>query len=520
MRIRTFFAAAALGALIAAGAASNSLAQAPAAAGSPARGGNAIIVLGVDAVRGLDPAFLFNLTPSGDANRMAALYGVLFWSDAKTGKVSPDIGKSLTPDATGATWTLVLQPGVVFTDGTPLDAAAVKFNYDRIQNKATASPLAGLLAGAQVTVVDKTTLTIALAAPNLQFDKVLSTSLTHIASPKAIAEHPTDYAHHPVGAGPFMIGSWVKGDHMKLVRNPSYFAKELPWLDSVTFRVIRDPAQRINAVLTGQAQATVPGSDLSYAKSAVRSGLQVTSAPAGGGPMIMFNLKTAPFNDLRARRGVQLALDVQDMASVIDPGSSAPLSLYGPTSPFYPARPAPVAQNREAAQKLFDELAAEGKPVNFRITLTASGFFKSIAEYLQSRLSQFRNVTVSIDIVDNATLDKRVFRDRNYQLSAQIVPVADPEPNLYKLLRTNGQTNHMGYSNPKVDAALEAGRGSTDAAVRTAAYATLDTLVATDVPVILIRNQESYTVHAPSLKGLTLHGDGSLLFDRLWSTAR
>ncbi len=120
MRIRTFFAAAALGALIAAGAASNSLAQAPAAAGSPARGGNAIIVLGVDAVRGLDPAFLFNLTPSGDANRMAALYGVLFWSDAKTGKVSPDIGKSLTPDATGATWTLVLQPGVVFSDGTPL----------------------------------------------------------------------------------------------------------------------------------------------------------------------------------------------------------------------------------------------------------------------------------------------------------------------------------------------------------------------------------------------------------------
>ncbi len=513
MKIRTVLAAAALGATVLGSAGTASLAQAQA---TPTRGGDATIILGVDAVRGLDPAFLFNLTPSGDANRMAAIYGVLFWSDAKTGKVNASLGKSLTPDKTGATWTLVLNPGVAFTDGTPLDAAAVKFNYERIQNKATASPLAGLIAGAQFKVVDPLTLAITLAAPNMQFDKVLSTSLTHIASPKAITERPTDYAHNPVGAGPFMVGTWVKGDYQKLVRNPNYLVKGEPHLDSVTFRAIRDPGQRINTVLTGAAHAAIPGSDLAFAKSAQRSGLAVSSAPAGGGPMVMFNLKVPPFNEARARKAVQLALDVQDFAAVIDPGSSAPLSLYGPTSPFYPAKPAPVAQNKEAAQKLFDELAAEGKAVNFKITLTASGLFRRMAEYVQSRLSQFRNVTVSIEVVDNATLDKRVFRDRNYQFSAQIVPVADPEPNLYKLLRTDGQTNYMGYSNPAVDAALEAARATTDTAARADAYARIEKAVWADAPVIPVRNQEAYTVHAQSLKGLVLHGDGSLLYDRLW----
>lgn len=481
-------------------------------------GGDATIILGVEAVRGLDPAFLFNLTPSGDANRMSAIFDLLFWSDAKTGEVHPQIGTALTPNDDGSEWTLTLTEGVTFTDGTPLDADAVIFNYERIQNPATASPLAGLIEGATFAAVDATTLTITLAESNLQFDKVLATSLTHIASPKSISEDP-DFANNPVGAGPFVLEEWVRDDHMTLVRNDDYFKDGEPYLDSITFKPIKDPTQRINSVSTGQAQAAIPGSELSFKQSATDSGLEATSAPTGGGPMLIFNLDRAPFDDIRARQAVQLALDIADLTAVVDPGSTAPDSFYGPDSPFHPGASVFVKQDTKAAQKLFDELADEGKAVSFAITMPGSGFFTRTAEYLQSRLAQFDNVSVTIETLDNATLDERVFRNRDYQLSAQIVPVTDPEPNFAKLLKTGGQTNYMGYSNAKVDAALDAGRDSTDEAERKSAYAEVEKIVTKEVPVLLVRNQEAYTVHAAALQGLTLHGDGSLLFDRLWLAA-
>src|SRR5690606_36416180 len=143
-------------------------------------------------------------------------------------------------------------------------------------------------------------------------------------------------------------------------------------------------------------------------------------------------------DDVRARQAIQLALDIDELTTVVDPGSTAPDSLYGPTSPFHPEKSIFPEHDADAAQKLFDEIAADGTPLSFTVTMPGSGFFTRTAEYLQSRLSQYDNVTVQIESVDNATLDEKVFRKQDYQLSAQIVPVPDPEPNLAKLLATGG----------------------------------------------------------------------------------
>ncbi|MFC4117776.1 ABC transporter substrate-binding protein [Nonomuraea zeae] len=482
---------------------------------APGKGGAATVVLGVEAVRGLDPAQLFNLTPSGDANRLSAIFGLLFWADASTGKVSPGLGESLTASDDGKVWTIKLRPGLKFSDGTPLDAEAVKFNYDRIADPKTRSPLATLVKGATFKVSDERTLAIELPDANLAFDRVIATGLAFIGSPTAIGKDAAAFAQQPVGAGPFVLKEWVRDDHMTLTRNPSYYQQGAPLLDTLTFKVIADPAQRINAVASGQAQAAVPGSDLSFIQRAKGSGLQVTQAPAGGGPMLIFNTARAPFDDPDARKAVVLALNTEEMAQVVDPGSTTPGSLYGASSPFRPAAGAMPAQDVAGAQRLLDKLAAAGKPLRFTISMPASGFFRRSAEYLQSRLSGLKNIQVEIEVLDNAALDRKVFTNRDFALSAQIVPVADPEPNLYKLLHSGGQTNYMGYRNPKVDAALDEGRHSADEAGRRAAYATVERLVMSDLPVLPYRSQIAYTVHSAKLTGLTLHGDGCLLYDRL-----
>ncbi|MFI7446082.1 ABC transporter substrate-binding protein [Nonomuraea sp. NPDC049714] len=475
----------------------------------------ATIVLGVEAVRGLDPAQLFNLTPSGDANRLSAVFGLLFWSDTSTGKVSPGIGESLTASADGKEWTMKLRAGVKFSDGTPLDAEAVKFNYERIADPKTRSPLATLLEDVTFAVSGERTLVIKLPDANMAFDQVIATNLAFIGSPTAIEKDAAAFAQNPVGAGPYMLKEWVRDDHMTLTRNPGYHEQGKPLLETLTFKVIADPAQRINAVASGQAQAAVPGSDLSFMARAKGSGLQVTQAATGGGPMLMFNTAKPPFDDVKARRAVVLALDTQQMAQVVDPGATAPDSLFGASSPFHPAAGTVPAHDGAGAQKLLDELAAAGEPLKFTISMPASGFFRRTAEYLQSRLSQLKNIQVEIEVLDNASLDRKVFTNRDFAVSAQIVPIADPEPNLYKLLHSDGQTNHMGYDNPEVDAALDKGRHSADEAVRREAYATVEKLVMADLPVLPFRSQVAYTVHSDKLTGLTLQGDGSLLYERL-----
>lgn len=479
----------------------------------PGAGGEARIVLGVEAVRGLDPAGLFNLTPSGDANRMAAIYDLLFSLDSSTGEVRPRLGRSLTANERGDEWRMVLRPGVRFTDGTPLDAAAVKFNYDRIKDPATASPLADLLDGVTVRTDGEYGLVLSLAEPNRAFDRIVATSLAFIASPTAIRTDP-DFANNPVGAGPFKLDEWVRDYRMTLVRNEDYWQPDRPYLAKVTFLPLRDPLQRVNMVATGQADAAVPGSELSYMKFARSDGLEVASAEAGGGVMLMLNTKRPPFDDVRARRAVRLALDVDDMASVIDPGASAPSGLYGPSSPYRTGAARP-AHDPAGAQRLFDELAAEGKPVEFTASVATSGFFVRTAEYLQSRLGRYDGVRVEIETLDNATIDQKVFSQRDFQMSAQIVHLSDPEPNLSKLLARDGQTNYMGFADPEMDRALEDGRTAASEQERRRAYATVEKIVAEEVPVLSVRNQQPYTVHSPDLRGLTLQGDGSLLYDRL-----
>ncbi|KAB8189650.1 ABC transporter substrate-binding protein [Nonomuraea phyllanthi] len=506
---------AAASALIVFAAACSTGAQPQEARPAPGKGGAATVVLGVEAVRGLDPAQLFNLTPSGDANRLSAIFGLLFWSDASTGEVNPGLGESLTASGDGKEWTMKLRPGLTFSDGTPLDAEAVRFNYERIADPKTRSPLATLVKGATFEVSDERTLVVKLREGNRAFDRVIATSLAFVGSPAAIEKDPAAFAQQPVGAGPFMLKEWVRDDHMTLTRNPSYYRQGAPLLDTLTFKVIADPAQRVNAVASGQAQAAVTGSDLSFIQRAKGSGLQVAQAPAGGGPMLIFNTARAPFDDPKARKAVVLALDTKEMAQVVDPGSTAPDSLYGASSPFHPSASAVPAQDVAGAQRLLDELAATGKPLRFTVSMPASGFFRRTAEYLQSRLSRLRNIQVEIEVLDNAALDRKVFTNRDFALSAQIVPVADPEPNLYKLLHSDGQTNYMGYHDPEVDAALDRGRDSADEAERREAYATVERLVMADLPVLPYRSQVAYTVHSSKLTGLTLQGDGSLLYDRL-----
>ena len=155
-----------------------------------------------------------------------------------------------------------------------------------------------------MTVIDPLTLRMTLSVPNGQFPRILGSTLAWVGSPTAIQKQgAADFAVHPVGAGPFLLKEYVRGDHTTLVRNPNYWGAPLPYLDQVNIRIIPDDSQRLNSLYTGEIQMgrVSRPQDCADAKS---KHFGCTVAILNGANDLIFNNAKAPFNSKAFRQAV------------------------------------------------------------------------------------------------------------------------------------------------------------------------------------------------------------------------
>ena len=236
----------------------------------------------------------------------------------------------------GSTFTLKLRPGLTFSDETPLDAAAVKFNWDRLRDPA--NPSDSIRQASQVAsteVVDATTLNVVMAAPSPVFPQALVTgAMNWIASPTALQKGQAAFDENPVGAGPFTLTRWTRQDVMELKKNPRYWDAPKPYLDGLTLRTVADATQRLNTMIAGGADFAMETNWASLAQ-AQDAGLSTDTVSFGGGLYMGMNVRRAPFDDERARRAVSMAVDLEAVNTVINDGKGVvPQTLFPETSPF------------------------------------------------------------------------------------------------------------------------------------------------------------------------------------------
>jgi peptide/nickel transport system substrate-binding protein len=491
-----------------------------AASASPKPGGS----LTISVVSDLNTADPFGAAGNQaiDSTRMNALYDSLLWSEPGTGKPIPQIALSLVPDPGAASWTLKLRPGMTFTDGTPYDAAAVKWTWDEHKNPERRSLAAGAAQAIRATtVVDPTTLTVDLVAPNAHFDRVVATSLAFIPSPTAFQKDPQAFKTRPVGAGPFTLADWVRGSAMTVQKNPKYWqGPERPYLDKITFQLIGDSEQSLNAAASGQVDAKVSVSAVDGAKARGK-GLNVVQVSGITGESIMFNNAKPPFDDVRARRAVALALNPEDINKVAFGGQGTPAKgMFPDASPLVaPGVNTNPAGDRAEAQRLLDELASEGKPLDFAFTIPQNPQATRTAEYIQTRLATLRNISVRLEPLQVAAFVTAIRTNRSFQASLQNWLLSDPEPSMYGYLQSTGASNYLGYKNPAADAALERGRIAVDPAQRQAAYTDLARLLQTDVPVWTYQQGFVTAYFRNGVAGVVLTNDGMLVTDRIGRAA-
>jgi peptide/nickel transport system substrate-binding protein len=440
----------------------------------PTKGGTLTIVDNVDYAT-MDP---FILTWTNPAYGLMYDFLVVYKPDY-TG-FAPNLADSWTFGSDNLSVTFSLHPGVKFQDGTPMDAAAVKWNIDRYRDKKVASPASDVLGDlvTDVSTPDDHTVVLKLSQPSaILLDTISGMGMV---SPAAFQKAGADnYGQSPVGTGPFYIKAptdQVANDHRTLTRNPDY-AWPAPWFDNkavaypdtVVVKQLTDDATMFSALQTGQVQvAPIPTQFLDQARK--DPNLTVVQGIENGIQYIGFNNEAAPFDNKNVRQAIGYAINRDELVKVGWNGEADP--IYGPLSPsqFGYSQNAETAARKQSfnVDTAKAMLAAEGykpgsdgvltkngKPFEIRFLFVPDDPSKRVAETVQSQLA---DIGVKIDLVpeDIAAL-KNETKKGTHQMFLLYITLADPRSMCFQFCSANiNGTDRTRFKNADLDKALAA----------------------------------------------------------------
>jgi peptide/nickel transport system substrate-binding protein len=337
------------------------LAAAIEAAEPPHAGGTLTFGIGTDTAI-IDPSITgSSITALITRNVVDSLVG-----QAENNRFTPWLAERWEVDSDNTRYTFHLRQGVTFSDGTPLDAAAVKYNLDRILDPKTTSSYAKSLLGPidSITAPNERTLVIAYRQPFAPLLQGLSLPYLGIQSP-AYLQKAKSTTNTVVGSGPFVLESFTKGSGSRLTRRadynwgPGYATHTGPArLDAIVFRYLPEASVRMGALASDQIQAIddVPATNLRSIQASAR--LQtVTRENPGVNRALFLNTSKSPFDDVRVRRAFQSAVDTASAVKAAYFASLRPAdNILGPSTLYYdPSIATEWGLDLDKAARLLDE---------------------------------------------------------------------------------------------------------------------------------------------------------------------
>ncbi|MBO0692331.1 MAG: ABC transporter substrate-binding protein [Acidimicrobiaceae bacterium] len=439
-------------------------------AASPVSGGTMTILENTNGIgnwpAGLDPGTnnccLVENEPFNDA-----IFGQLFTQSPK-GHAEPDLATGFKFSDGNRVVSIFLRHNVKFTDGTPFDAAAVKFNIDR-DLKLRASTLISSFPVKKTTTEGKYTVVLHLLYPFSpiinSFDSIIGPNW--IISPTALQkEGEKKMSLYPVGAGPFMVKTDVQNSKLVLVKNPNYWQKGHPYLDGVTFETVGTDQSAYSAVLSGEAQVVQQVATSSTAIAAQKNpAVRVVTShnPATGS--LQLNTKIPPFNNIKAREAVYYALNQALLNKVAAAGQGAVSQTGdGPTSLFPILKvPGYRTYNPAKARALVKQLGG----LSFTITGFATNPVLSEAE--QSEFAA-AGMKTKIDPVNLAQL-VAAFRSGKWQITGGGAGGLDPAIGVGGMTwRVQSNAPFTGIHDKTLDKLIATGAATTDPEKRLGIY--------------------------------------------------
>jgi peptide/nickel transport system substrate-binding protein len=429
---------------------------------------------------GLDPyktvaAATFNLTRN--------IFDNLVQTDP-AGRLGPDLATDWKVSPDGLTWTFNLRPDVFFHNGRKMTAEDVKWSLDQIRDPGANKRAADFAAVASVAVSGPAQVTITLKAPQASFLSNLAMGWAAIVPKEAAGTMSTA----PVGTGPFKFVEWKKDQEVVLERFDQYFGRGAAKVDQVVFQVIPDPAARLMALKSGTVDV-VPDVPPENAKDVeADAGLKLLAVPMNAVQLMAINNKKKPFDDVRVRQALALAVDRKAVIDGSVWGYGTPIATHMPaSSDWYNDLTARHAQDVAKAKAL---LVEAGWPNGFKTTIILPEPYMLHRKAGQVVAEQLKAIGVQADlkVIDWATWLKEVYSGRHYELTViGHTGRLDPDPFLNRYVSTSKE-NYMNFSDPEYDQIIAQAATVSDPNQRKQLYRRAQEILADQCPAVYLQS--------------------------------
>lgn len=409
------------------------------------------------------------------------------------------------------TWHFTLKEGATFSNGEPLDAAAVKWNLDRVKNPELKARVASWFTlVSEVTAISPTELEVKTSAPYPAFADQLSMFL--LLPPVWATEH--NPVTETMSGGRYMVDSVVPGEAIVLKPNPDYWG-EKPEFDTVTFRTIPETGSRIAGLLAGEVDLVsgIPVTELDRINQSGKGTAGAVNSTRS--VMIKFNTTVPPFDNVKVRQALNYAVDKEGISAALFNGLAQPAQCQVLSENYFGFNPdlKPYAYDPDKAVQLLAESGADlSQPIEFDVP---AGVYLQGTEVAQVVASQLADVGVNLKITE---LEFSVYMNKYLQtkelaatsLLAQAWPTIDADGLLTLFAPGN---NYAYWDNADFGAALEEGRSSTDPDVRLAAYKKATEVMCDQAPAIFLYTQPATYAYAKDITWTPRGDDWVRAFD-------
>jgi peptide/nickel transport system substrate-binding protein len=464
-----------------------------------------------------DPTQIGDLNTSRVARRIyEGLTGFVYG----TYEIEPRLAESWEISEDGLQYTFKLREGVVFHDGTPFTAEAVKYSYDRQTDPA--HPAHGTLTYryannylgnvASIDVLDDHTVRFTLKEPQAPFLQYLTNLTLSIISPAALAEHVDDIARNPSGTGPYKLVEWEPGVKAVLAAHADYHGGA-PEIETLVYVPVIESQARLSAISTGEIDLTydVPVDSLEALRA--NPEVEVKTGLSAHVWYVVLNtrLSDPPFDNRLVRQAMNHAIDKEAIVDDILQGTGE--VSYSPLSPIYGDYHNPDARkypyDPERARELLAEAGyPDGFDCEFLVPESGSGMQSPVemGTFIQAYLAQ-----VGIDCaITTMEWGAYLAEYRNSPQMAEMswnATMGDPDYVMYLLFHSSAHPpawNAGWYTNETVDVLLSEARVVTDESRRIELYREAQALVAEDAPWIFVNHGQQIVAHSARLKGFEL----------------
>jgi peptide/nickel transport system substrate-binding protein len=500
---------------------------------SEADSGSMVVIARVKDAVGLDPA---RETDGLSLNVSSEVFANLVRFKPGTFEVVPDIASSWTSSPDGRVWRFHLHRGLRFSDGTPVDAAAVKFNFDRWRLRSHpahgsyeysyyVSQFGGYPGAiAAVTTEGPATVTLRLKEPLGPLLRNLAMPSFGIGSPAAISKDPVVFGLRPVASGPYTVAEWIRDDHITLAANP-YYSGPKPAYATVIIRDIPDQSTSVLSMQKADISALTDPRPDDAKRLAQLGGIRVYSQPSNNTSYLAMNMDRKPFDNLLVRRAIASAIDIPAIvhglyaAGAVVADNWTPPGMLGENSGVkaYPHDPA-------LARTL---LARAGFPKGFATQLyypTAPRPYmpepQRVAEAIAANLGAV-GIEVTLQPFEFGVFLQKV---RNGEHPLCLIgwtgDNGDPDNFMYDLLDRDSAVkgtaqNYSFWRDPTFHALMLAGQRTIDERRRAAIYRQANAMIHDQVPAVSLVHTTVPLVVSSSIAGVIPNPNNVLQFE-LW----